>query len=270
MKIYAPNYYKKFKCIADKCNHNCCIGWEIDIDDETLDFYKTEREILDKIDLTPTPHFILKGDGRCPFLDSKNLCKIIKKHGEERLCQICRDHPRFFNFYDTRCEYGLGLVCEAATKLILDNDFFLEEINDDGFLSVENELEVDFFKERETLFRGNHSTLKQYIPNIPLNKLAEELLKLERLDNEWDNYLNCLNNNTNSLKSVDIENHTLWKNLFCYFLYRHFYNTSLEFCLLCTNFIFALDGDIYEICRIFSGEIEYSDENIEKVMTFIK
>ena len=36
MDIFAPSYYKKFKCIADKCHHNCCIGWEIDIDDEAL------------------------------------------------------------------------------------------------------------------------------------------------------------------------------------------------------------------------------------------
>ena len=39
MHIY-PDYYKKFKCIADKCKHNCCIGWEIDIDNNTYDFYK--------------------------------------------------------------------------------------------------------------------------------------------------------------------------------------------------------------------------------------
>ena len=39
MKEVFPNYYKKFKCIADKCKHNCCIGWEIDIDNDTLEFY---------------------------------------------------------------------------------------------------------------------------------------------------------------------------------------------------------------------------------------
>ena len=32
MKIIAPNYYPAFRCIADKCRHSCCIGWEIDID----------------------------------------------------------------------------------------------------------------------------------------------------------------------------------------------------------------------------------------------
>ena len=34
-----PNYYKKFKCIADKCRHSCCVGWEIDIDKDTMRKY---------------------------------------------------------------------------------------------------------------------------------------------------------------------------------------------------------------------------------------
>ena len=40
MKIIAPNYYDKFRCVADKCKHNCCIGWEVDIDLLTLNKYE--------------------------------------------------------------------------------------------------------------------------------------------------------------------------------------------------------------------------------------
>ena len=32
--------YREFKCKADKCKHSCCKGWEIDIDEDTLDYYK--------------------------------------------------------------------------------------------------------------------------------------------------------------------------------------------------------------------------------------
>ena len=35
------------------------------------------------------------------------------------LCQICRDHPRFRNYYSSRVEMGLGLVCEEAARVIL-------------------------------------------------------------------------------------------------------------------------------------------------------
>ncbi|MBE6729449.1 MAG: hypothetical protein E7568_04385 [Ruminococcaceae bacterium] len=269
MKIYAPSYYKKFKCIADKCMHNCCIGWEIDIDDLSLEKYKSDKIIADKISFTPTSHFIMGSDGRCPFLNNQNLCEIIKKYGEENLCQICRDHPRFFNFYDTRSEYGLGLVCEAAAKLILDTAFTLNIIGEDDLKETENIFEADFFYEREMLFKKEPYLLKKYIPDIPLYKLADKFLKLERLDAKWDTYLLNIKGRTDSLRDIEIKNAEQWKNLFCYFLYRHFYNTSLSFCLLCTNFIFAIGGDIYEVCRLFSGEIEYSDENIEKVLGFI-
>ena len=40
MKTVVPHYYKNFKCIADKCRHSCCVGWEIDIDDDTLEKYR--------------------------------------------------------------------------------------------------------------------------------------------------------------------------------------------------------------------------------------
>lgn len=43
MTVTVPSYYKDFKCIANKCRHSCCIGWEIDIDDETFDFYKSVK-----------------------------------------------------------------------------------------------------------------------------------------------------------------------------------------------------------------------------------
>ena len=40
MKLIAPNYYPAFRCIADKCRHSCCIGWEIDIDTDTREKYR--------------------------------------------------------------------------------------------------------------------------------------------------------------------------------------------------------------------------------------
>lgn len=40
MKLIAPDYYPQFRCIADKCRHSCCIGWEIDIDTDTREKYR--------------------------------------------------------------------------------------------------------------------------------------------------------------------------------------------------------------------------------------
>ena len=121
-KIF-PNYYKKFKCIADKCRHSCCIGWEIDVDEDTLDYYNTlDSELGDRIRKSiegDTPHFALGEGERCPFLNTRGLCDIISELGEGGLCDICRLHPRFCNFYDGFTEIGLGLCCEEAARIVL-------------------------------------------------------------------------------------------------------------------------------------------------------
>ena len=85
-KVY-PAYYPEFKCIAGGCRHSCCIGWEIDIDPETLALYRgLEGPLGDRLRRNITggesPCFAL-GDGeRCPFLNRENLCDIILERGE--------------------------------------------------------------------------------------------------------------------------------------------------------------------------------------------
>ena len=114
-QIIVPDYYKKFQCIAGECKHSCCRGWEIDIDRESLARYEQIPDIAKHIDHQGVPHFILRG-GCCPFLRSDNLCQMIIDYGEDFLCQICTDHPRFRNFWTDRIELGLGLACEEAAR----------------------------------------------------------------------------------------------------------------------------------------------------------
>ena len=140
MKLIVPDYYPKFRCIAGKCKHSCCIGWEIDIDEDTLDTYRIidgelGKRLQENIDWNcDTPHFILGTHDRCPFLNSDNLCDLIISLGEAALCGICDDHPRFRNEYSDRTEMGLGLSCEAAAKLVLTtpDQVQLAVIEDDG------------------------------------------------------------------------------------------------------------------------------------------
>ena len=40
MILKVPSYYEKFHCIADQCKDNCCYGWEIDIDEGTMDYWE--------------------------------------------------------------------------------------------------------------------------------------------------------------------------------------------------------------------------------------
>ena len=147
-----PDYYPNFKCIADKCRHNCCIGWEIDIDEKTMELYKSiERDTGEKFsENIEENHFKLKEGDKCSFLRRDGLCDIICKFGESALCEICTLHPRFKNFYDNFNEVGLGLSCEEAARIILSSkDKFSVPLPVDVILTDE---EKDFFAERKKVF----------------------------------------------------------------------------------------------------------------------
>jgi lysine-N-methylase len=125
MELYAPVYYPCFRCTADRCSHSCCIGWEIDIDDATLARYRALTGALGDdlragiVEREEGACFALRPDGRCPMLDKRGLCRLISALGEDALCDICREHPRFYNAVGTRQECGLGAACEEAARLIL-------------------------------------------------------------------------------------------------------------------------------------------------------
>ena len=113
MKQLIPHFYPNFACIASRCSDSCCIGWEIDIDPDTADYYRScitdgdpfSPQLSQKICWESPAHFLLKEDDRCPFLNQDNLCEIYIHLGEQALCEICDQHPRFhewFGFSD-RC-----------------------------------------------------------------------------------------------------------------------------------------------------------------------
>ena len=89
MLYIKPAFYDKFKCVADKCTDSCCVGWEIAVDNETMDVYKnmnTEfgckiRENITENEDDTYSFRLLEGD-RCPFLTENNLCDIILNCGD--------------------------------------------------------------------------------------------------------------------------------------------------------------------------------------------
>lgn len=311
MRIIVPNYYKKFKCIADKCQHSCCIGWEIDIDEDTYNKYKSVQEEFGKrlnenIDvINDVSCFKLGADERCPFLNENNLCDIILNLGEDALCQICTDHPRFRNFYEGATEIGLGLCCEAAAEIIISQNekVIFESIDDEGIENSLTEEENEFFEFRSRLFeilqnrnepighRINEFLRLCNTENFEINKneIANLLLGLERLDGKWTNILNDLKAfaefNNASLPSYF---NTVAEQLLVYFTYRHlsgvledgrlsqragfivFSYKTIE--LLCKYHLSKFGdislNDIAEYARLYSSEIEYSEENIEAILDF--
>lgn len=309
MKYIAPNYYKKFKCIAEKCKHSCCVGWEIDIDDETYEKYKSIQgdfgnrlkkniEITDEIAC-----FKLDDNERCPFLNKNNLCDIILNLGEDALCQICNDHPRFRNFYDGATEIGLGLCCEAAAELIITQNekVNFEIVDNDGVEDEYSEEEITFLEFRNKLFeilQNRSISIAQRINEflkICNSEIVEEnpintinfLLELERLDNKWTEILNELKS-SNNLSKITLPSYfdIIAEQLLIYFTYRHlsgcldddrlsqrasfvvFSYKVLE--MLCKYHLKKFGDishyDIAEYARLYSSEIEYSEENLEAIL----
>lgn len=122
MRLRVPYYYKEFKCIAGACKDSCCVGWEIDIDEDTFSYYQgLEGDFGDRLRSSMAAGeentFVLK-NGRCPFLNRENLCDICLELGEEALCQVCTEYPRFVTEYSDVTEKSLALSCEVVGELV--------------------------------------------------------------------------------------------------------------------------------------------------------
>lgn len=124
MILRTPDYYGKFRCIGSRCLHNCCIGWGIDIDDSSYARYIRaggsfgERLRSSIIEEDGFHTFTMDGE-RCSFLNSNNLCDIFINLGENALCSVCTEYPRFEERFGSLIEKGLGMSCEEAARIIL-------------------------------------------------------------------------------------------------------------------------------------------------------
>ena len=121
MLLRKPDFYDHFKCIAGRCTDTCCVGWEIDIDENSQKAYRKVKGDFGKRlkENIEDGHFKLLPHDRCPFLDKDNLCEVYANLGEGALCDICREHPRFVEVYGDLMEKGIGLCCEEASRLLL-------------------------------------------------------------------------------------------------------------------------------------------------------
>ena len=290
--MYAPKYYNEFKCIADKCTHSCCVGWEIDVDCDTLKKYSAcehsyGKEIRNSIDCEDTPHFRLCEGERCPHLDKNGLCNIITHLGEDYLCDICREHPRFYNETPHGMEVGLGMACEEACRIILNSneyDCFVE------ITSSSKETEVTSFD--PTLERAYiYSLLKDYslsyedrlksIYNryrvspfaLSDDKWREIICSLEYLDESHKELFSSYSSSSSAPKETEKE----LERALAYFIYRHCSEAydygelcaGLGFCLFCERLLCSLaekrPDEILTLARIVSEEIEYSIDNTQRI-----
>ena len=58
--------------------------------------------------------FKLKGMKRCAMLNDHNLCDLYTALGEEALCEVCTEYPRFSLIYGDVEQKALSLSCEEV------------------------------------------------------------------------------------------------------------------------------------------------------------
>ncbi|MBO4894356.1 MAG: flagellin lysine-N-methylase [Clostridia bacterium] len=292
LKNLYPDYLKRFKCSSSACRHNCCIGWEIDIDEATLDKYRrTGGETGEKLkrciaEDEDGAHFILAEGERCPFLNQENLCELIISHGEDFLCDICRAHPRFHNFFTDYTETGLGLCCEEAAKLIINNPETVEFISEGECAPLpDDEKELLLMRDRmldtardETLTPAQIEAKILLLANAkPLDlsapKWADFIETLEKLGDDRDGFVRALKKaETLALPGTHEKSA---EQLYVYFIFRHIADSLWDgllsqrtaFCALAVRLIYTayLNSQPRDLCgsaRVFSSETEYSFENL--------
>ena len=296
MKLFAPSYYPSFQCIADQCTHSCCVGWEIDIDPKTHKLYQSltagyGKEIKESMEGEDPPHFRLGAGDRCPHLNERGLCKIILNYGDSYLCEICREHPRFYHRTSKGLEVGLGMACEEACRLILSSDGYAEFVESEEIEATTDPTlpSFDALSHRSALYA---LLSKESIPySQRLETIASHYgISIRALrDEEWQEQLASLEYLDESHRelfalysssaTVPIELEKPMERALAYWIYRHVSDAydeeelcaALGFCLFCERLLASMAAGtgaidlpaLLPLARILSEELEYSEENTD-------
>jgi lysine-N-methylase len=133
------------------------------------------------------------------------------------------------------------------------------------------------------------TSLDIHLPVSNYGEWSEFLLDLERLDPAWDGYLQRMGTlEQDPAEELDGEDSTAYEQLLVYFLYRYLtaeddgrrdlLQVRVAFAILSVILIHGLtraaggEGSetLCEVARMYSSEIEYSEENLERFLDRIE
>ena len=275
-----PDFYECFRCRASACRHSCCRGWEIDIDENTLELYQNlNGEWREKMDAAIVcdesgAHFRLTEDERCPFLQQDGLCELIRSFGEDALCDICALHPRFYEVVGSYELAGLGLSCEAVCDLLLAGEGELtlrcEETGDElTFSSLLKSLDLEV---------GDPAL--RFTPTENLDGVLLHLEQTEPIDAAWTEELGILREAVKNGPAPELPAGPRYDRMLQYIVYRGLEHAETAGwpAVLCyaregVSFVAlqdALCGEDPEHLRRWSEQIEYSTENVDLLLNAVK
>ena len=275
-----PDFYGRFRCRASACRHSCCRGWEIDIDENTLELYQNlSGSWKDKMDAAIVcddsgAHFRLTEDERCPFLRKDGLCELICAFGEDALCDICALHPRFYEVVDSYELAGLGLSCEAVCDLLLANE---------GELTLhceETGKMIAFSSLLKNLGCENAEEALCFIPTEELNAMFLHMERTEPIDVAWTENLCRLREAVENGPAPELPTGPRYDRMLQYIVYRSIeyaesagWPAVLRYAREGVSFVAlqdALYGEDPEHLRRWSEQIEYSTENVDLLLSTVK
>lgn len=290
--ITSVNFYKDFKCANTNCKHNCCIGWTININRKSLEYYKNVKGNLSerlKNDIDyKNSSFKLTDGKRCPFLNKDNLCDIIISLGKDKLCRICNDHPIYRNFLSDRTEIGYGIACENACKNVLG---FTDKAEEVIINNRKKTADLTAFEKKIISFRAKTLKIVQN-RKIPFETRLLKVLSVCGLNDDtvksydWKSFLlsceSLSDDWVEAVKKTDFDKKLFinekfaipFEQLFCYFIFRHA-SSAIDKSDLISKTLFAIvsvflidkifKGDnleeLEDVAREYSAEIEYSEDN---------
>ena len=114
----------KFSCLGDKCPDTCCRGWSMQVDETTLDRYKTQApELLVAVEpgQGETPWIMRKdsASGYCIKLEG-GMCGIHKAYGDKFLGDACHFYPRITRRLGDRIVMSAATSCPEIVRLALE------------------------------------------------------------------------------------------------------------------------------------------------------
>ena len=180
MRYLKPHFYDQFTCTAGDCPDTCCAGWQIVIDEDSLERYGKEqgefgKRLRNSIDWEEECFY--QKNRRCAFLNDENLCDLYKALGPDALCDTCRLYPRHTEEYEGLRELSLSLSCPEAARIILSCQ---EPVR---FLAEETDEEDDYNIRCNAVLPGLTATdaaldnmpeqfIKSFLSHVPLNRMG--------------------------------------------------------------------------------------------------
>ncbi len=299
-----PLFFDSFICKADKCTDTCCAGWEIEIDDCSMNKYMAVKSdfgdrIKNSIEyIDSQPCFKRHKDDKCFFLDKNGLCDIYSNLGQSYLCDICREHPRFYDEYDDVVEAGLGLCCEKVCEMLLENDF--EIIYDIDADTLEEDISLLLLC-RQQIFDILNDSVKPFEKRISecleySKKMQNELFdiecddfifdktsffefildlyeKTEPINDKWTKLINELKSNMDIIiqtsEQYDCDSE-MYAKIMSYIIYRHFMQVRFSGEIQSVVRMSLMAVTFMYICECYSfyenNEVTYDDKiNIIKL-----